>query len=306
MQRRGVRYLHGLLKQALIFAVNKGELAANPAKAATMPFSDGGKDAVVSLTHEQERRFLEAAKKNRWSALWHVLLDTGLRPGEAFALKWEEHKTGTDGEVSHVADLDGSNPIVKVRGTLMRRGVAKEKHGGLGWYVTAEPKTENSVRDIPICDDTVAELRRWKKQQDEERKQMGREWQEYGFVFTTEFGTPLGNNMGRAWEGVLREADRGDGIFGTWGPEPTKKRSGPAPKRSFTPRYSMYVLRHTMITLNFLDGMDLGLLSRRAGHSNYFFTFDRYGRGVTAALTKTVAENTQRRWQAAGGLRLIA
>ena len=49
------------------------------------------------------------------------------------------------------------------------------------------------------------------------------------------------------------------------------------------------------------DGMDLGLLSRRLGHSSYSFTFERYARGVKAEHTKAMTENTQRRWRSASG-----
>jgi integrase len=93
------------------------------------------------------------------------------------------------------------------------------------------------------------------------------------------------------------------------GPEQERKpgQRGPLAERSFTVRYSVYALRHTMATLNYLDGMDLGLLSRRLGHSDYAFTFKRYARGVNASHTQAVAENTQRRWRAAGSaLKLIA
>jgi len=47
------------------------------------------------------------------------------------------------------------------------------------------------------------------------------------------------------------------------------------------------------------NGMDLPMLSRRARHSKFAFTFDRYGKDVKAKDTAAVAENTQRRWQAA-------
>jgi hypothetical protein len=62
-----------------------------------------------------------------------------------------------------------------------------------------------------------------------------------------------------------------------------------------------------MATLNYLDGMDLGLLGRRLGHSDYAFTFKRYARGVKSEHTQAVTENTQRRWRAASSaLKLIA
>jgi integrase len=70
---------------------------------------------VKSLTREQAIRVLTAAKLDRWSALWHLLLDAALRPGEAFALKW-----------SHI-DLEAK--LVRVRYTLARVGVNKAEQG---------------------------------------------------------------------------------------------------------------------------------------------------------------------------------
>jgi hypothetical protein len=45
-------------------------------------------------------------------------------------------------------------------------------------------------------------------QQNKERLQIGAEWQDRGVVFTTPFGTPLGNNLGRVWTRLLKAADR--------------------------------------------------------------------------------------------------
>lgn len=286
MKPRGVSYLHGLLKQALKFAVKKGELANNPAQLATLPKSnaagevkDDDEDSlgpVKSLTPEQEGRVLTAAKQDRWSALWHLLLDAALRPGEAFALKW-----------SHI-DLDAK--LVRVRYTLARVGVNKAEQG---WKLT-KPKTERSRRDIPISDVTVAELRRWKKQQVTERVAIGPEWQDHGFVFTTEVGTPLGNNMHRAWARLLRAADAGRGDLGTWGPEREKSKSGPTPERPFTPSVRLYVLRHTSLTLALIDGISLLEVSRRAGHTDLSFTAKMYGH-LKAEHTTAAAESFNRR-----------
>jgi integrase len=287
MRARGVRHVHGLLRRVLTFAVIKHELPSNPTEGATVP--SGKLGPVRYLTEDQETRFLAVARKDRLSALWHLLLDTGLRPGEAFALAWEGNADDTESWIDLKAKL------VHVRTTLARVGVDKAE---AGWKLT-DPKTENSKRDVPICDDTVTELERWRTEQKKERLMAGPEWRAHGFVFTSQVGTPLGNNMRRVWGCLLKEADQGKGDLGTWGPEQKKPRTGPTPDRSFTPRFSVYVLRHTMATLNYLDGMDLGLLSRRLGHASYAFTFDRYGRGVKAEHTKAVADNTQRRWRAA-------
>jgi integrase len=288
MQERGIVHLHGLLRRALKFAVGKKYLTVNPTDNATLPkpgkqkeivdAADEEEGEVQYLKREQALRFLAVAKADRWSALWHLLLDGGLRPGEAFALKWRH------------MDWDASS--VKVAGTLVRQGVPKRKAGGLGWKVM-DPKTTTSKRDIPLSLATTTELRRWKKTQAAERLQMGPEWQDHGFIFATEFGTPLGNNMGRAWDRVLAKADGGKGDLGVWGPEPEKPRSGPTAQRTFTPRFPLYVLRHTSATLALLDDNDLLKVSRRLGHKNISITARFYGH-VQAEHTGDVAESFNR------------
>ena len=77
------------------------------------------------------------------------------------------------------------------------------------------------------------------------------------------------------------------GRFGNVGPEPKKPKSGPTPERSFKPRFSPYVLRHTCATLLLLLGVDLLTVSRRLRHKNITITARFYGhikaRDTTAA-----------------------
>jgi len=228
-----------------------------------------GEGEVVSFDDVQEARFLAAAARDRWAPYWFLMRDTGMRPGEVNALKWE------DVDVVGTIDADGDRVyLVKVRHTVRRVGVKKQSGGAQSWELVV-PKTKTSERDIPISENTVAALEEWRERQRQEKKQAGDLWQDHGFVFTTERGTPLGENVGRMWDRVLKEADQGEGIFGTWGPEPAKPKSGPAPEREFKRRFSPYVLRHTMATQNYLDGMPLELLSRRLGHTDAMFTFKR-------------------------------
>lgn len=290
VQRRGIEHLHGILKRALKSAVRKGELPRNPLDFATLPKPDvkaeitseddeGDSGPVQYLAKEQAVRFLAAAKQDRLSALWHLLLDAGLRPGETFALKWRH--------------IDLERGLVKVRGNLVRVRGAERKDRGQGWKIT-EPKTKSSIGDVPLSLATIWQLRLWKKRQDQERKDAGREWQDHGFVFTTEFGAPLGNNIGRAWSRLLREADQ-DGDLGTWGEKPPKKRTGPkAGKQApFNPRFTLYVLRHTCATLLLLDGVDLLQVSRRLRHKNITITARFYGH-LKAEHTTQAAESFNR------------
>lgn len=288
VQYRGIEYLHGILKRALKSAVRKGELPRNPADFATLPKPEVRAEIncegdeveagpVQYLSKEQAARFLTVAKRDRLSALWHLLLDAGLRPGEAFALQWRH--------------IDFERGMVKVRGTLARmRGDARETRGR-GWIIT-KPKTSASIGDVPLSRSTMLELRSWKARQNSERLRIGAEWQDHGFVFTTEFGTPLGNNLARVWGRLLREADR-DGDLGVWGEEPEKRRSGPRAQRKFVPRFSMYVLRHTCATLGLLDGVDLLQVSRRLRHKNITVTARFYGH-LRAEHTTQAAESFNR------------
>lgn len=287
MGARGIEHLHGLLKRALKAAVRKGELPRNPADFATLPKpevraeirdeADEDEGLVQALSQEQAVRFLSAAKQDRYSALWHVLLDGGLRPGEAYALQWRH--------------VDFTNNLVQVRATLTRLGVNKKEQG---WKLT-KPKTKTSRRDVPVSETTLRELRRWKKQQATERLQMGPEWKDHGFVFTTETGTPLGNNMRRFWDRVMATANgERDGDLGSWQEREKRAKQGPTPHRRFTPNLPMYALRHTCATLLLLDGVDLLEVSRRLGHTDLAFTARTYGHVKAEHSTRSAASFDRR------------
>lgn len=63
-------------------------LADNPAKYVDLPKRQ--RQEMNAMTQEEVDRFLEAAKGKRHYVLFAVMLGTGLRPGEAIALKWAD------------------------------------------------------------------------------------------------------------------------------------------------------------------------------------------------------------------------
>lgn len=200
---------------------------------------------------EQAWRFREAAYQDRYSALWHVLLLGGLRPGEAFALRWK--------------DVDTEAGAVRVVHNLVRITGVK------GWRVEA-PKTKGSRRTVPLPPVAMQELAKWKTQQKRDRLHAV-EWEQsqHDFVFTTVRGTPL-HGARRWFERVMEVAGLGE-----LGPQPERKsRSGPAPQRPFKPQFRMYDLRHTCATLLLLAGVPLKVVSERLGHASITQTADRY------------------------------
>lgn len=120
---RTVRYAHTVLRNALEQAVKWGMIARNPADLVQLPCKQGRE--MSAFSPEEAQRFLAAARDDPWFAVFSLLLDTGLRPGEALALKW--------------SDVDLMARQLTVRRTLTRSG----------WHF-AEPKTAGSRRNVPF------------------------------------------------------------------------------------------------------------------------------------------------------------
>jgi len=98
------------------------------------------KQEMKVLTPEQAKKFLEACVYNRWGILFEVLLTSGMRPGEALGLKWE--------------DIDFKNNRIYVKRNLTRTND--------GWKLE-EPKTPRSRRTIPLPKEVMKSLKEHKK-----------------------------------------------------------------------------------------------------------------------------------------------
>jgi integrase len=269
-----VKKLNSLLGQVFYEVEQKGILARNPAEWTNVPQADPGDDdgadtSAHAMEQEQAVRFLTAARdladaegekpqsmpERCWSALWHVLLGGGLRPGEAFALQW--------------TDVLDPARAVQVRHNLVRiRGVQG--------YELRKPKTKKSRRVVPLPASAWKELMLWKKAQRwSQQRTAGTEWQELGFVFTTSKGTPL-HGARRSFERVCAKAELGE-----WGEEPQRvKLTGPLPAREFTPAFRIYDLRHTFCTQLLLSGAPVNIVADLLGHETPAFTIARYGHAL--------------------------
>ena len=77
-----------------------------------------------------------------------------------------------------------------------------------------------------------------------------------------------------------------------WMPNESRNELGQQ-QPSFTPRFNLYVLRHTCAMLALLDGVSLLEVSRRLRHKNITITARSYGH-VTAEHTTRAAESFNR------------
>lgn len=134
LSARTVRHTHAVLRNALKQAVKWRILASNPADAVELP--KGQRIEQQALTAEQVAAFLRAVEGSPWKALYHLLLNTGLRPGEAFALQWR-----------HV-DLANGELVVRYAVTY------DEEHRP----VLRDPKTAKSRRRVSFTQDLARVL----------------------------------------------------------------------------------------------------------------------------------------------------
>ena len=85
---RTIEYAYTILHQALKRAVKLGLLVRNPTEDTELPRQT--RRAFTILSPEQMVNLLESEKGKPLYPLWLLLLGTGLRPGEALALKWSD------------------------------------------------------------------------------------------------------------------------------------------------------------------------------------------------------------------------
>src|SRR6478672_4885250 len=161
-----VRSVYTVLRLALDAAVRDGLLARNPAAVVNRP-GVARREARHAATVDVIA-LLNAADGLRYRDVLVLIAATGMRRGEALAVRW--------------TDMDLDSGLLTVRGTLGRVG---------GKLVVSEPKTDRSRRTVPLGAPLVAMLRARREQQAAEQLRAANQWQKSGLVFTTELGTPV-------------------------------------------------------------------------------------------------------------------
>jgi site-specific recombinase XerD len=121
------------------------------------------------LAPDAAARLLDAAKGHRYEHLYAVLLTTGLRMGEALALRWRP-------------DVDVNARTVRVHHTL-------EWLSGSPWRL-AEPKAASARRMVPLIAPSLTALEAQRARQIEIRRDAP-VWEANDLVFTNEIGQPL-------------------------------------------------------------------------------------------------------------------
>jgi integrase len=177
-----VRKIHSTLHKALHQAVSNGMV---PRNAADVKAPQPTPEEMRPLSEDEALALLEAARGERFEALYVLAITTGLRRGELLGLRWD------------AVDLD--------RGTL-RVGRALVREGGR--HVVGETKTRRGRRQINLTPRTINALRGHRKKQLEEKLRRAGLYQDEGLVFASGVGTPVNpeNLVKRSFKPLLEKA----------------------------------------------------------------------------------------------------
>lgn len=158
--------VRSLLNVALGQAVAWGLIPRNVVAGTTTPRVPRYTPVVLSV--EQSKAFLASIRGDRLEALYVTALLLGLRRGEVLGLRW--------------SDIDWQSSTLRIERSL---SVAGNK------AILAPPKTEASVRVLPMPDVVARLLSFHHEAQAIQRAIACSRWVEQGFVFTVETGGPI-------------------------------------------------------------------------------------------------------------------
>jgi integrase len=239
LSARTVRYVYTILRSALGDAVKHGRLSVNPTDRSTPPSpSEARPPEMQAWTAAELGRFLRWAQARDADLAmgWRLLAATGMRRGEALALRWRD------------VDLDAGR--LQVRRSL---GVVKAK--GAGEQLVEGPTKTGQARVVDIDADTVADLRTY-------RATRGL----LALDLVRDAALVLGT-----LEGTHRHPERYSRRF-----VEQVVQARRALGEDELPRIRLHDLRHTHATLLLAAGEPVKVVSERLGHANATITLTVY------------------------------
>jgi integrase len=190
---RTLQYVHAVLRVALNDAVSDGVIASHRLDRVRPPRGEQRKAEPLGV--EEARCLLQQAATCPLYALWVTLLGTGLRIGEALALRW--------------ADIDLDAGVLTVTASVSRGGGELDAATGkrTGTHLIRTPtKTAASQAPVAIPGVAVSVLRQHRTRQAEQRI-AARAWADLDLVFATSTGTYLEKrNVLRRFKALAVEA----------------------------------------------------------------------------------------------------
>ena len=193
-----------------------------------------------SLSREEQNIFFDYCRNTFYDNLFNVAVNTGLRPGELFALTQD--------------DIDFENGFISVSKTLVYQKYLTDKRKE---FHIEPPKTKQSYRKVPInsvCREYIERQIELKRVVSEKRPK-----QKNDYLFVTKFNTPLNSQIyADAIRAVIRQINL------------------TRPFDEQFKEFSGHTFRHTFATRCFEAGIDAKVVQSYLGHASLKMTMDLY------------------------------
>ena len=193
-----------------------------------------------ALTIEEQNTFFDYCRNTFYDNLYNVAVNTGLRPGELFALQ--------------LSDVDLENGYIDVNKTLVYQ---KYLDDNCKTFHVEPPKTKQSYRKVPI--NSVCRI--YLEKQFELKRVIAskRPKQQNDYLFVTKFNTPLNSQIySDSIKAVIRQINL---------------------TRSFDNQFEVFsghTFRHTFATRCFEAGVEAKVVQSYLGHASLKMTMDLY------------------------------
>ena len=217
-------------------------------------------DDIKFLTRDEQRVFLETAKRSHNYNQYALILETGLRTGEMIGLTWDA--------------IDFQNRTLTVNKTLEFR------HGEQYWRA-GPPKTQQSYRTIPLTSHAYDILKQLYSQVSERKEsELLNSTLEY-----------MDRRTGETASLCMRDL-----VFINWRTgEPAKNSSYDTHlyklcDEAGIEKFCMHALRHTYATRAIECGVQPKVLQKLLGHASIKTTMDRYVHVTSESLDQAVRQ----------------
>lgn len=227
-----------ILSDLMARALEDNLILKNPVLGAKV--IDKKESKAKSLTLEEQNIFFEYCKNTFYDNMFNVAVNTGMRPGELFALT--------------ESDIDFENGFIDVNKTLVYQKYLTDTRKT---FHLEEPKTKQSYRKVPI--NSVCKIYLERQIQQKAIVSSKRPKEQNDFLFTTKYNTPINSVIySDAIHAVIREINL------------------LRPNNDLFKNFSGHTFRHTFATRCFEHEIDPKVVQSYLGHASVKMTLDLY------------------------------